>query len=98
MGRVLCVAEKPKIARAVAQHLGGTIRTANVRDHQWVKNYEFDYYFQLWGRCNVKFTSVMGHLMSYDFPEQYKRWDSCDPGELFSARINRFVDQVRLPP
>jgi len=98
MGRVLCVAEKPKIARAVAQHLGGTIRTANVRDHQWVKNYEFDYHFQPWGPCNVKFTSVMGHLMSYDFPEQYKRWESCDPGELFSARINRFVDQVRLLP
>lgn len=34
MSRILCVAEKPAIAKAVAQHLsGGSFQTVSIRPH-----------------------------------------------------------------
>lgn len=32
-------------------------------------------------------TSVLGHLVNYDFDERYKKWHSVDPRELFSAPV-----------
>jgi len=32
-------------------------------------------------------TSVSGHLLNYDFPSQYSKWNACDPKTLFSAPI-----------
>lgn len=37
-------------------------------------------------------TSVAGHLNSQDFDSAYKSWSSCDPGQLFEARIVTYVD------
>ncbi|USP73235.1 DNA topoisomerase [Curvularia clavata] len=36
-------------------------------------------------------TSVLGHLLSYEFDPRYKSWTSCDPCALFDARIEVFV-------
>lgn len=95
MGRILCVAEKPSIARQVAGHLGGSFRTHNIRGNPYVKNYEFDYNFgRPWGLCNVKFTSVTGHLVAHDFPLQYKKWEACNPSELFDAPIETIIADV----
>lgn len=95
MGRILCVAEKPSIAKQVAGHLGGTFRTQSIRGNPYVKNYEFDYNFgRPWGHCNVKFTSVTGHLVAHDFPLQYKRWEACNPSELFDAPIETIIADV----
>ncbi|KAF2764694.1 prokaryotic type I DNA topoisomerase [Teratosphaeria nubilosa] len=91
--RVLCVAEKPSIARAVANHLGGgQVNARHVQYSQYVKNYEFNYHFPQWGNCNVTMTSVMGHLTSHDFDPQYKGWNSCDPSALFEARIDTYIE------
>lgn len=30
-----------------------------------------------------------------DFPDDYKRWTSCDPFDLFDAQTVTFVDKVR---
>ncbi|KAF2744857.1 DNA topoisomerase [Sporormia fimetaria CBS 119925] len=91
MARILCVAEKPSIAKAVANHLGGQARAESVRGSQWVKNYKFDYDFQRWGRSSVTFTCVAGHILQQDFPDRYRGWTSCQPAELFEAPIQTSV-------
>ena len=40
-------------------------------------------------------TSVSGHLISHDFEQRYKKWNSCDPSALFEARIESFVENGR---
>jgi len=108
--KVLCVAEKPAIAKAVAQHLGGgQVNTVwfptpiplqtdelqrGVRGNQYVKNYEFDFNFRQWGQCSVTMTSVLGHLTSLDFEQEYKGWRSCQPGQLFDAPTVVNIDNV----
>ncbi|OAK93819.1 DNA topoisomerase 3-beta [Phaeosphaeriaceae sp. SRC1lsM3a] len=88
---VLCVAEKPSIAKAVANHLGGQARTESVRGIQWVKNYKFDFRFQQWGNCSVTFTCVAGHIVAQDFPERFRKWHSCQPADLFEAPIHSSI-------
>ncbi|KAF1958324.1 prokaryotic type I DNA topoisomerase [Byssothecium circinans] len=85
MVRILCVAEKPSIAKAVANHLGGQARAENVRGIQWVKNYKFDYNFRPWGQASVTFTSVAGHIQNLDFHARFRKWNACQPSELFDA-------------
>ncbi|KNG48423.1 prokaryotic type I DNA topoisomerase [Stemphylium lycopersici] len=87
MTRVLCVAEKPSIAKAVANHLGGQARAESVRGIQWIKNYNFDFRFNTWGQASVTFTSVAGHIVTQDFNDRYKKWHSCAPASLFEAPI-----------
>lgn len=36
-----------------------------------------------------KMTSVIGHVYSIDFPQQYNSWDKTDPNDLFEARTIR---------
>ncbi|EOD44883.1 dna topoisomerase iii [Neofusicoccum parvum] len=93
MGRILCVAEKPSIAKAVAEHLSGRqMRSQRVRGTQYISNHEFQYNFgHRWGNSHVVFTAVAGHLTSQDFTDQYRYWNSCRPQELFDAPIRTFV-------
>lgn len=39
-------------------------------------------------------TSVAGHLISNDFDERHRKWNSCDPSALFEAPIQSFVENV----
>ena len=96
VNKILCVAEKPAIAKAVAQHLaGGQFNTRPVRGSQYVKNYDFDFAFPPpWGQCSVTMTSVLGHLMAVEFSQDYRKWTSCEPAQLFDAPIVRYVDKV----
>ncbi|UPX12690.1 DNA topoisomerase [Ascochyta rabiei] len=89
--RVLCVAEKPSIAKAVANHLGGRVTTDSVRGMQWVKNYRFDFRFQQWGQCDVTFTCVAGHIVANEFPDRYRKWHACSPSDLFDAPIQSTI-------
>ncbi|KAI1313657.1 DNA topoisomerase [Xylaria venustula] len=90
--RVLCVAEKPSIAKAVAGHLsGGEVQTHNTPE-KYIKNYVFDYDFgRPWGKCQVTMTSVLGHLTSAEFPPDYKKWEYPPPERLFDAPVNVVV-------
>ncbi|KAF2275455.1 DNA topoisomerase III [Westerdykella ornata] len=97
MARILCVAEKPSIAKAVANHLAGRARAEDVRGIQWVKNYKFDYDFPRWGRSSVTFTCVAGHILQQDFGERYRAWKSCQPQELFEAPIEIYVAPDKKP-
>ncbi|KAF2758064.1 DNA topoisomerase III [Pseudovirgaria hyperparasitica] len=95
--RILCVAEKPSIAKAVANHLAGRVVTHNVNGTPYVKNYCFDYNFRQWGQSSVTFTSAQGHITSSDFGPRYKSWQSCLPIALFEADINTTIDDKMKP-
>ncbi|KAL4819272.1 DNA topoisomerase [Aspergillus spinulosporus] len=92
--KVLCVAEKPAIAKAVAQHLsGGRMETKSVTGNRFVKNYVFDFNFGgQWGNSSVTMTSVLGHLTSLEFEREYSGWTSCPPAALFEAPVKIAVD------
>ena len=107
--RVLCVAEKPSIAKAVTGILsGGQYQTVRRRggdleltrqhngQHKYCKNYSFGYRLPPAPQHHdFVVTSVLGHLTCSDFDEQLKSWRSCDPSQLFDAEIHHFVNPVR---
>ena len=37
--------------------------------------------------CEMAMTAIRGHLFQYDFTEAHKKWNSCDPVELFAAPL-----------
>ncbi|KAI0786764.1 DNA topoisomerase [Abortiporus biennis] len=82
--KVLCVAEKPSIAKSITQILSGGQFNTRASPNQYTKNYDFNY-----PQTNAFFTvtSVSGHLLDYDFDRQYSNWKSCEPITLFDAPI-----------
>jgi DNA topoisomerase III len=94
--KVLCVAEKPSIARAVSQILAGGRFEVSPTNNKYIKNYKFMSRFPQWGECDVVFTSVAGHLTEADFDQQWRKWATCAPVALFDeARIIETIPQVR---
>ncbi|CEJ81921.1 Putative DNA topoisomerase 3 [[Torrubiella] hemipterigena] len=86
--RVLCVAEKPSISKAVAGHLSGGRYETRSTGNQYIKNYSFDFNFgQPWGDCSVTMTCVTGHLTNVEFTAAHKNWSYPPPETLFNAPI-----------
>ncbi|KAG9102785.1 DNA topoisomerase [Ceratobasidium sp. 370] len=88
--KVLCVAEKPSIAKSVAQILsGGRYETRNTQS-PYHKNYDFHY-----AQTNDDYTmtAVSGHLTEKDFGAALRSWHSCDPFQLFDAPIETRVSK-----
>lgn len=95
--KILCVAEKPSIAKAVSQILAGGRLDVGGTTINYIKNYKFTSRFPEWGECEVVFTSVAGHLMEAEFDAQWRKWNQCAPITLFEeARIVHTVPQVVL--
>ncbi|EDR12021.1 uncharacterized protein LACBIDRAFT_232184 [Laccaria bicolor S238N-H82] len=86
--RVLCVAEKPSIARSITGILSGGQYSTRNTGNNFVKNYDFDY-----PQTNSTFTvtCVSGHLTSQDFGEAHRKWNSCDPFALFDAPVETLI-------
>jgi DNA topoisomerase-3 len=57
----------------------------------WIFRYVIDAF-----KVHMSFTSVSGHLMTNDYTEQYRGWNSCDPIQLFEAPIIKYVPEVIL--
>nr|XP_019008510.1 DNA topoisomerase III [Kwoniella pini CBS 10737]OCF47291.1 DNA topoisomerase III [Kwoniella pini CBS 10737] len=89
--KVLCVAEKPSIAKSITEILSGGRWDTRNSPHQYIRNYDFDYNLPppLGRGRSTPFTvtAVLGHLMSIDFGEDHRKWHSCDPFSLFDAPI-----------
>lgn len=100
--RVLCVAEKPSIAKSVAQILSGgqyttvSIRCSGVASHtcsDFGKRNTSSQYIKNYDfdypqtRSQYTVTAVAGHLMNQDFSSTFKSWNGCDPFSLFEAPI-----------
>ncbi|KAI9140419.1 DNA topoisomerase [Paraphysoderma sedebokerense] len=90
--KILCVAEKPSLAKTISNLLScGSARSRNGRN-KYCKNYDFIY--KLNGQeYNVTMTSLLGHLMCSNFADGYnKNWNAHDPEVLFDAPITKFVN------
>ncbi|KAI0032905.1 DNA topoisomerase [Vararia minispora EC-137] len=88
--KILCVAEKPSISKSITQILSGGQFATRATGSQYVKNYDFAY---PQARAQVTFTCVAGHLLSSDFDENHRKWNSCDPFALFDAPVITDVDK-----
>ncbi|KAJ3190272.1 DNA topoisomerase [Gaertneriomyces sp. JEL0708] len=88
--KILCVAEKPSIAKSVAQLLSNNNCRAVNTESKYIKNYCFD---STWfGQpCQVVMTCVVGHLMELDFPTEYRSWNGTPIPRLFDAPVNKLV-------
>ncbi|CCG25543.1 Top3 protein [Candida orthopsilosis Co 90-125] len=84
--KILCVAEKPSIAKEVANILGGGRVSVRNSKNKYIKNYDFKFAFPDRGLCDVTMTSVVGHITNLDFPPQYQ-WGKCAAERLFTAEI-----------
>jgi hypothetical protein len=47
--------------------------------------------------CDMRFTSVTGHLMELDFGPSHRGWGSCAPLDLFGAPVEKKVPNERVP-
>ncbi|RLE66244.1 MAG: type IA DNA topoisomerase [Thermoprotei archaeon] len=73
---VLVVAEKPGVAKAFADFLSnGQVRIERING---VPVRFFKRNGEIWASIGVS-----GHLMDFDFPEEYNKWRSIDPRQLF---------------
>ncbi|KAI6359889.1 hypothetical protein MCOR25_006932 [Pyricularia grisea] len=92
MTKILCVAEKPSISKAVAGHLSGGQFQTHSTSVQYIKNYSFTYDFgHPWGNCEVTMTCVTGHLTEVQFGPDFKDWHRPTPDHLFSAPLHTQV-------
>ncbi|MCD7472326.1 DNA topoisomerase 3-alpha [Datura stramonium] len=96
--RVLNVAEKPSVAKAVSGILSknqpGGMRVRDGRS-RYNKIFEFNYTIRN-QPCQMLFTSVTGHLMELEFDDRYRQWHSCDPVDLYNAPVRKYVPEDKL--
>lgn len=94
--KVLCVAEKNSIAKAVSQILGGGRSTSRDSGYMYVKNYDFMFsgfpFARNGANCEVTMTSVAGHLTGIDFSHDSHGWGKCAIQELFDAPLNEIMN------
>ncbi|SPO25710.1 related to DNA topoisomerase III alpha [Ustilago trichophora] len=86
--KILCVAEKPSIAKSIASILARGHASNRPGKDKYCRNYDFQYRMPgVQGMVDMTMTSVRGHLTSADFGPQFKGWHSCSPADLFEAPI-----------
>ena len=84
LNKVLMVAEKPSLARSLAEILSNGTLTTRPSLSQACSVHEYTGTFK-GAPARFAFTSVCGHVMSLDFLAKYNNWTAVDPSELFDA-------------
>ncbi|KAI4326150.1 hypothetical protein MLD38_031490 [Melastoma candidum] len=93
---VLNVAEKPSVAKSVATLLSRN-QGLRVRDGRSRYNKVFEFGYSIRGQpCHMIMTSVTGHVTELDFDDRFRKWNSCDPADLFHAPIRKAVPQDKM--
>ena len=87
--QILCVAEKPSVAKAASQILSNNKMKSETSKSKYNPNFRFTTYFQN-ELVDVIFTSVAGHVYQLDFPENF-RWGKTDPKNLWHAPIIEYI-------
>ncbi|WJZ86516.1 hypothetical protein VitviT2T_005963 [Vitis vinifera] len=94
--KVLNVAEKPSVAKAVATILSRN-QGLRVREGRSRYNKLFEFNYSIRGQhCQMVVTSVIGHLMELEFEDRFRKWHSCDPAHLYHAPVRKFVPEDKL--
>lgn len=104
--RVLCVAEKPSMAKSITQILSHGSYTNRPGKDKYCRN--FDFLYRIPSRfvpsnattsstVNVEmtFTSVRGHMTELEFPDDF-RWGKCSPSALFTAPLLKRTAKARV--
>ncbi len=83
---VLMIAEKPSIAKSIAEALSGKFSTKRMGKGNG--SLQFEGYF---GETKAQFTvsSVMGHVYGTDFQREHNKWDSIDYLDLYDVPIEK---------
>lgn len=97
MVRVLNVAEKNDAAKNIARIMSGGRSRMREGFSKFNKIYEFEKELPGFGKSQMIFTSVSGHLKDKDFPDQYRKWHTCDPVDMFDLQIRSFVPDNSKP-
>ena len=88
---VLHVAEKPTVAKTIAQILSGGTASKDAGDSKFNPNFSFKLQFPGVGDAAHVVTSVTGHLMEIDFVQPYRGWRACEPIDLFTCPVEKTV-------
>ncbi|KAI9290157.1 DNA topoisomerase [Umbelopsis sp. AD052] len=92
---ILCVAEKPSAAKQIAGILSQGRFQTRPSPVPYIKNYDFDYSINN-RNVTITMTSLIGHIMCSDFPDEYRGWHSCRPDTLFDAPvIDKVIDKSK---
>ena len=84
---VVAFAEKNKAAAQIASILGdGEVKKIDV---DGLPAYEFKWKGEEWLAMGLS-----GHIMNYDFPEKYNKWNEVDPGVLLGVDPEKFVTRA----
>lgn len=87
--RVLCVAEKPSMAKAITEILSRRHYDSSAGRNRYCRNFTFTAEIgpqQL--TCQVLMTSALGHLLAPDLVAETKNWSAISPDFLFTAAID----------
>eukprot|EP00929_Paragymnodinium_shiwhaense_P013359 TRINITY_DN121220_c0_g1_i1.p1 TRINITY_DN121220_c0_g1~~TRINITY_DN121220_c0_g1_i1.p1 ORF type:complete len:858 (+),score=186.81 TRINITY_DN121220_c0_g1_i1:105-2678(+) len=91
---VIMVAEKPSIAKTLAEALCRGGRPSERKGVSLsVYEYEGDFYGQ---RAWFKVTSVAGHVYEINFPNEMNNWDKVDPLQLYAAKTIKQESNPKL--
>ncbi|KAL4496982.1 hypothetical protein ABPG72_002138 [Tetrahymena utriculariae] len=85
---VLLVAEKPSIARKIANILSN--KNYEKKQGRAIPVYEYEGKFK--GQKTIfKVTSVTGHIYRLDFPKKFQNWNDFNPVKLFSLNTQKIA-------
>eukprot|EP00892_Ulva_mutabilis_P010500 jgi/Ulvmu1/7822/UM004_0051.1 len=87
--KVLCVAEKPMVAREVTKCLVGQLPQNNARGR--VPNFNFTFTLNNGDIWDITFTAVRGHVMEHVFPDACKSWQKFPMKQLFETQVTKQV-------
>ncbi|GAB4819974.1 hypothetical protein N2152v2_007020 [Parachlorella kessleri] len=91
--RVLNVAEKNSVARAVSELLSNRQCRSQQSCARYSPVYTFQYTVPELGPCEMVMTSVAGHLLELDFVPPYNKWHGCEARQLYDAAVVKSVNQ-----
>lgn len=84
--KYLNVAEKNDAAKSIA----AVLSNGHAQRSEGLSKYNKIYKFQTTVRnvnADMLMTSVSGHLLTHEFVDAFKSWQSCDPLSLFDAPV-----------
>ncbi|CAL1541767.1 unnamed protein product [Lymnaea stagnalis] len=87
--RVLNVAEKNDAAKSLANVMSQGRSRMREGFSKFNKIYEFDYRLMN-QEVKMVMTSVSGHLLGLEFTGSFKKWNACNPVDLFSVPVEKY--------
>lgn len=89
---ILMIAEKPSIAKAISEAIGGKVNMRKMGKGGCIFN--FAGYF---GNVHARFTvsSVMGHVYTSDFQKEHNNWNSIDYLDLYDAPVAKLDANIK---